>query len=200
MVDDAQTALHWFQAAVPETHIDIAAAICSGSKVALTLASREPAFTRLLLWSAETMGHLRATNTDQRKTRAMLAVYARKLLRPETWRKLLTGRVQHSMVRKALAEHETRSNNEARSEDQTLRALARKKADVMLIYGASDPDTALSLPAYKNWFLSNGFGVQTHTVPDANHSYYAIDWQSEVLDISQQWLHNVGKPEMETGK
>ncbi len=189
MADDAQYALKWLQGESPSSGPIILVAICSGCKVALTLASREPSIKHLLLLSAEAMGHLRAGDTNRRKSMAALVTYARKLLRPATWHKIITGRVQTDMVRKAVASHETRSQSEAVVEDKTLSQLAESSSlRALLIYGGSDPDTTRALPAYTKWFKKNNFTTEQHIIADANHSYYSIKWEQELLDVATNWM------------
>ena len=129
MTADARAAVAWLRAEAPQGGPLVLQAICSGCKVAINTASAETDVARLALWSAESMGSLRSGATGSRRLLATLRTYARKLLRPETWRKLLRGQVRAGMVSKALVPAEVRSPEEARagrfSSDRTIGEYAR---------------------------------------------------------------------------
>jgi len=192
MTDNAQVAIDELRRRLPPGAPVAVAAICSGCKVAVALAARNPDIDRLLLWSAESMGALRSSATGLRKTLGALATYARKLTRPETWRKLLSGRVQTGMVAKALVKHETRSPAEAAWEDGVLKVFRAYRRPILFVFGGSDPDAVGSSRAYKAYCRRNGIPHTLHTIPHAGHSYYGEDWTRELLDISFRFL--TGRP------
>ena len=163
-------------------------ALCSGCKVAITLAAGEPDVGRLVLWSAESMGGLRSGATGWRKTRAALGAYLRKLGRLETWKKILRREVKAGMVGKALTAHETRSPEEARREDATLRRFRGFAGRILFVYGGSDPDAPGSSKAYGDFCARNRLRADFRLIPDAGHSYYAADWQEELLAATISWL------------
>jgi exosortase A-associated hydrolase 2 len=162
--------------------------ICSGGKVAVSLAAREPRVKHLALWSAEALAPLRATTIARRKTLLALKQYAYKACRPATWRKLLTGRVNTALVRKAVLEHEQPDAREQRAEAATLKRLATYRGDVVLVYGGNDPETVASAQGYRTFFDKYGVPWQAHTIDGANHSFYARAWERAVIDLTWQWL------------
>jgi alpha/beta superfamily hydrolase len=188
MTTDAQAALAWLRAAAPDGGTLAIAAICSGCKVALSVAADEPDVARLALWSAESMGSLRAGATGRRKTRDALRAYGRKLLQRETWRKLLRGQVRARMVGRALVQPEVRSAAEARAEDATLGRLRSYRGSILFVYGGSDPDAAGSSAAYDGFCTRHNIAHIRHTVPHAGHSYYGLEWEAEVLRTTEKWL------------
>jgi len=188
MTADARAALAWLRAEVPAGGPMALLAICSGCKVAISAAVAEPDVVRLALWSAESMGSLRHTATGSRKRLAVLRAYARKLLRPETWRKLLRGQVRAGMVGKALVQAEVRSPAEARAEDETLLAFRQFRGDILFVFGGSDPDTPGSSQAYTRYCREHGIRHTCHIVPHAGHSYYGAEWEQEVLQVTKKWL------------
>lgn len=170
-------------------------AICSGCKVAITIATLSRRVRDMVLLSAEAMGSLRSKGTNSRKTASALLSYLRKLTRPETWKKILTGRVNTSMVGKALASHETRSADEAASEDRTLSAFRKFRGAITFVYGGSDPDAAPSSAAYRRFCGRHGITSAFHTVPHAGHSYYGLDWTEELLAVADKALKVDGEDE-----
>jgi hypothetical protein len=134
------------------------------------------------------MGSLRAAGTNRRKTGHALRAYARKLLRFETWRKLLRGQVRTDMVRKALVQHETRSAAEAAHEDVVLRSFRSYRGRMLFTFGGSDPDTPGSSAAYRSFCTRHGIAHNCHIVPHAGHSYYAAEWEREVLEATTGFI------------
>jgi alpha/beta superfamily hydrolase len=188
MTADAAAALDWLRTAAPAGGPLLLAAICSGCKVAIGVAAQTPDVARLVLWSPESMGSLRAAATGWRKRLAALRTYGRKLLRPETWRKLLRGQVRSGMVLSALAPSEVRSAEEARAEDRTLAAFRSFRGPILAVFGGSDPDAPGSAAAYERFCAAHGIPLTRHTVPHAGHSYYGRAWEDEVLRTTAAWL------------
>ena len=187
MTENAQTVLDALRNRLPPGAPVTVVAICSGCKVAVALAAANQDIAKLLLWSAESMGSLRSSTTGMRKTANALTTYARKLLRPETWKKILSGNVQTGMVTQALVKHETRSAEEAKREDAVLRLFRSFRSPILFVFGGSDPDSPGSSRAYADYCRSNKIPHSMHTVAHAGHSYYGEEWTRELLDISRDF-------------
>mgnify|MGYP003585850431 FL=1 len=194
MADNAQAALDALRSRLPAGAPVAVAAICSGCKVAVALTAKNPDVARLLLWSAESMGSLRSSATGLRKTLSALATYARKLTRPETWKKILSGKVQTGLVTQALVKHETRSAEEAVWEDAVLKKFRAYRGPVFFVFGGSDPDATGSSRAYAEYCRRNGIPHTLHTVAHAGHSYYGEAWTRELLALSARFLNATPQP------
>ena len=188
MTENAQTALDALRRRLPSGAPVTVVAICSGCKVAIALAAANQDIAKLLLWSAESMGSLRSATTGLRKTASALTTYARKLMRPETWRKILSGKVQTGMVTQALVKHETRSAEEAKREDTVLKRFRSFRSPILFVFGGTDPDASGSSRAYADYCRSNKIPHSMHTVAHAGHSYYSEEWTRELIDISQDFF------------
>ena len=188
MTEDAQTALDALRKRLPSGAPVTVVAICSGCKVAIALAAANQDIAKLVLWSAESMGSLRSSATGMRKTANALSTYARKLLRPETWKKILSGKVQTGIVTQALVKHETRSAEEAKREDTVLRLFRSFRSPILFVFGGSDPDASGSSRAYADYCRSNKIPHAMHTVAHAGHSYYGEAWTRELIDVSQKFV------------
>ncbi|MGI6496247.1 MAG: alpha/beta fold hydrolase [Kiritimatiellia bacterium] len=187
MTAEARAALRFLRERTGSVPVSVIA-LCSGCKVAISLAADEPSLPRLVLWSAESMGSLRSGSTGWRKTLAALRAYLRKLGRPETWKKILRRQVKAGMVGKALAAHETRSPEEARREDATLRRFRRFGGRLFFVYGGSDPDAPGSSKAYAAFCRKHRIPADRHLIPHAGHSYYGAEWKDELLGQTIAWL------------
>jgi alpha/beta superfamily hydrolase len=190
MAENAQAALNALRERLPDGAPIAVVAICSGCKVAVTLAAANRDIARLVLWSAESMGDLRSSATGLRKTLNMLATYARKLGRPETWKKVLSGKVQTGMVTKALVKQETRSAEEAVRENDVLKRFRAFRNPLLFVFGGSDPDAPGSRRAYARYCARNGIPHELHTIAHAGHSYYGEAWTRELFDVSLGFLEN----------
>ena len=188
MAENARAALDALRGRLPPDAPITVFAICSGCKVAVTLAADRPDIARLVLWSAESMGGLRSSATGLRKTLSTLATYARKLARPETWKKILGGKVQTGMVTKALVKHETRSAEEAVWEDGVLKRFRDFRTPVLFVFGGSDPDAPGSSGAYLRYCRKHGIPHTFHTIPHAGHSYYGEAWTQELFETSSRFV------------
>ena len=190
MAANAETALAYLKTQLPPNAPVTVLAICSGCKVAITLAASHPDLDRLILWSAESMGSLRSAATGMRKSAKALKTYLRKLFRPETWKKLLRGQVNTGMVTKALVKHETRSAAEAEQEDAVLKRFRGFRRPILFIFGGSDPDAAGSSQAYARYCTANAIPFTLHTIPHAGHSYYSESWTDELWRLTTLGLQN----------
>ena len=182
MADDAERAVEWLRSkGLLPCGLDVVA-ICSGCKVAITLATRVDV-RHLDLLSAEAMGSLRAKGTNAAKTASALRSYIRKLFRKETWRKIFRGEVRTDMVGKALAHHETRSAGEARAEDAVLSRFRSYRGTIAFVYGGSDPDAPGARAGYERFCRRHSISATFDVVPNAGHSYYALDWTDKVFAL-----------------
>ncbi|MFO7936082.1 MAG: alpha/beta hydrolase [Kiritimatiellia bacterium] len=188
MADDAEVALEKLKQLLPAHAPVYVAAICSGCKIAVALASRHPEIQKMLLLSAESMGSLRSAKTNSRKTRNALGTYLKKLTQLETWKKIATGRVQTKLVTKALVKYETRSDDEAKAEDRILEKFKQFSNPIHFVFGGSDPDAPGSMKAYKAYCEKYSIPYTMHIVPDAGHSYYSVKWTENVLDSGNKFL------------
>ena len=137
---------------------------------------------------------LRSAATGLRKTLQALATYARKLSRPETWKKILRGHVQTGMVTKALTRHETRSAAEAAAEDQTLKRFRSFRGPLLFVFGGSDPDAPGSSQAYARYCAAHRIPHEIHTIPHAGHSYYGEAWTRDLFALSERFLSPTPRP------
>ncbi len=188
MAENAQTALAALRERLPSGAPVAVIGICSGCKVAITLAANNPDLSKLLLWSPESMGALRSSTTGVRKTASALVTYARKLARPETWKKILSGNVQTDLVTKALVKQETRSAEEAAWEDGVLKRFRAFRNPVCCLFGGSDPDAPGSNRAYTRYCRTHRIQQASSTIPHAGHSFYSDAWTRELFDISLRFL------------
>jgi len=164
--------------------------ICSGAKVAIGAADASD-IAGLVLWSAERMGFLADAGIAARKSAHSFKSYLLKILRPESWKKLVTGTVNFRMVSRALLQAEVATPLEREEESAWLRkAQVAFRKPVLLVFGTGDPDAGPAAAAYQAFFTGTGCSTTLHTVSGANHSYYSLAWEADVIDTTHQWLRD----------
>lgn len=187
MIDDARAALNAAVSQCPGRKL-VLLAICSGCKVAIGTAARDSRVDGLALWSPEPMGPMRDPASKHRKSTGALRAYARKLLRWETWRKLITFRVNLRLVKKAVASGEVAGHDEIRDETEWLEQFRAFRGRVLLIHGTNDPETSTAKPGYVQLCTRAGIPHEVHEIAGANHSFYGLSWEREVMDLTERWM------------
>jgi acetyl esterase/lipase len=134
------------------------------------------------------MGPMREAAGGSGKTAHALRSYARKLLRIETWRKLVTLRVRLRMVGKAVAGREVANRDEIKDETLWLSRIRNHGGPALLIYGTNDPETRIAEAGYTALFRQAGIRHDVHDVNGANHSFYSLAWEQEVMDVTEKWI------------
>jgi pimeloyl-ACP methyl ester carboxylesterase len=194
MKDDVDVVLEWIKSTFPAHNI-LLAGLCSGCEVAFAAAAA-PQVKALMLWSAPVFAAGASQERTRRKRWHHLGEYARKMLRPSTYKKLLRGSVDVRGVTKVLSHQGGESKNIEsdlpgqlpRGWRQTILEQNKKLAmPVLLIFGSADPTATEALDWYENQFPSE-CEIDTKWIEGANHSYYGLAWEREVIEESEKWL------------
>lgn len=163
---------------------------CSGSEVAIGAGPLVDNCRALVLWSAPIVGASREA-TDKAKRRDVVGQYWSKLFRRETWSKLLAGRLQLGMIRKALVGGGKGAGEQGSESDKDIDWLERFTGfggDVLFVYGGSDPTARDALEHYENLTARAGRDWHSHLVDGANHAFYSAKWERELIDATLRWL------------
>lgn len=192
MIEDTKAAVD-FAATRHPGHPIVLLAICSGCKVAIGAAVADARVGGLALWSPEPMGPMRDKASKQRKSTSALRAYGRKLLRWETWRKLITFRVNVRLVKKAVSAQEVAGRGEIEDETRWLNHLRGYKGRMLCLHGTNDPETATAKAGYTALCSGSGILHEVHEIAGANHSFYGLDWEREVMEITETWMAASGK-------
>ncbi len=163
---------------------------CSGSEVAIGAGTLVPSCRALVLWSAPIVGADREAS-DRAKHRHVIAQYAAKLLRRETWTKLFSGRLQTAMIRRALLRGGKGAGEDGAAADAAIDWLAcfnRFTGDVLFIYGDKDPTAAEAVRHYEGLTGQLARPWHCHLVAGANHAFYSAQWEREVIGTTLEWL------------
>lgn len=166
--------------------------LCSGAEVALGASLSDARIDTLALWSAPVFSGAFTTSRQLRRSRDSARKYAQKLLYPDTWAKLLTGRLNFKMIARALGGG--RSNEDAAVKDKAPDTEGQMKefeafgGRLLFIYGGNDPETAPSRDFYRAFVERTAMSHQFHEVAGANHNYYSMAWKQELIETTLHWL------------
>ncbi len=170
-----------------------AVGLCSGCEIAVAAAARD--WAGIALWSAPIFAALPAASGQEKKRAANLGKYARKLLNPQTYLKIVRGQVDTAAVGKAMKGGGGAAGKNVESHQagqlppgfrkQSLAGWKNYRGPVLQIYGDADPiaDDA------RAWYLAHSARApQIETVAGANHSFYGLEWERQVFELTGSWL------------
>ena len=191
MRDDAHDVFRWVQ---KQNDAPIwALGLCSGCEIAVAAVEKQT--KGAILWSAPIFAALPEESGQKQKQSSNLKKYARKLLNPATYGKILRGQIDTKGVKTAMAggggaAHKNRESNEAGQlppgfRMQSLKSWKAFGGEIWQIYGGADPilDSARDFYANQSPRIS-----KFHVVEGANHSFYGLGWEREVFDVTAKWL------------
>ncbi|MGC9318102.1 MAG: alpha/beta fold hydrolase [Armatimonadota bacterium] len=189
MIQDAQAAVAMV---CEEVGVERAALIgdCSGSEVAIGVGPLDERIDSLVLWSAPIVAGDRAA-ADRAKRRSIYATYFAKLFRRETWSKLFAGRLQPRMILRALSSGGKGAGEEGAESDREIDwydRFMRFEGEALFIYGGNDPTAPSALEHYEELSRQAGRAFDSHVVEGANHAFYSLGWEDEVIEVSLGWL------------
>lgn len=175
---------------------------CSGSEVAIGAGVLDGRIDSLVLWSAPIVGGDRR-EAEAAKRRGIYGSYLRKLVRRETWAKLVGGRLQPGMILRVLRAGGRGAGEEGAASDREIdwrRRYVDFAGEVLHIYGGNDPTTHSALEHYRELARDAGREFHRYVVEGANHAFYSLGWENEVMDVSLQWLCERYRPVADHGR
>jgi dienelactone hydrolase len=187
MVEDAGAAVAFVRSACQPRRI-VLAGVCSGAKVAMGACRADGRVDALVLWSAEAMAGAAQAERKARRSASVLRTYARKLLQPATWAKILSFRVNTHLVGRALAGRAAAGSSEVREDQSILREFAGFRGHVLFVYGGADPEAAPAMRQFEAVARQAGMPHEFHVEPGADHSFYSLAARANVLAVTERWL------------
>ncbi len=189
MISDARVAVDWL---VENAGVRRVALVgdCSGAEVAIGTGVLREVVTDMVLWSAPMVGADRAA-ADKAKKAHIARQYLGKLFRRETYAKLLGGRLDLKMIRRALSTGGKGAGEQGSDDDAEidwLRRFVDFAGEVLFVYGGNDPTAPEAMRHYAALSRQAGREFHCHTVQGANHAFYSVQWENEVMDSTVGWL------------
>ena len=190
MIADVTAAARWLAGrGVTRIHL---VGLCSGGNVALGAAALIPQVGDVVCWSLLPFMEHKAKAARQGTPRgALLRQFVKKLLRAETWKKLLRGEANVRGAVQTLAkdkEGDTAERERKTSARDILAELAVFHGRLHLIYGGADPEAAGSRAFFEDWRRRRNLPGDTRLIPGAPHNFYTAHWTREVIEQTAAWL------------
>ena len=191
MIEDARAARRFLidEAGVGSTYW---LGICSGGNVALGAASLDKGADGLLLWSTPLFAPFKKASQEVRRRGIFLTGYAKKLFRRETWAKLIRGRIRFGLIAQILLGRRrdaTKGRNPKDSLRDVMTDLRGYRGRALFIYGSRDDESVGAPEFYERFCQEESIPATFHTIEGANHSYYSVAWQDEVIRLTLDWLN-----------
>jgi dienelactone hydrolase len=191
MISDARAAARALRAKTGVERIALVG-LCSGGEVALGAGALIPEVDSMVLWSVPQVAADRG-HADRAKRLSIFRAYAQKLFRRETWAKLFLGGLNFVMIGRALREGGKGAGEESAPEDRRIdfrHRFIEFGGEMLFIYGSNDPTAPDCIAHYEALSRKAGRRLNWHVVQGANHSFYSLAWEKEVLDRSLEWLED----------
>lgn len=166
--------------------------MCSGAKIAAAVAAdRSNAVDGVILWSPEPpedaekkAGGIRTV----RRRSDIWRAYRRKLMHPAVWRKAIAGRVNWSLVRRALWGRRGPEQVERQRDHDVYRAFGTYPGPRLLVFGNNDPSARDACDQHRRLAQASGAEYRQQGIDNADHNFYHAAWERAVIEISAEWL------------
>jgi dienelactone hydrolase len=166
--------------------------MCSGGNVALAASPLRDDVRAVVAWSTYPFQEQRTAAQDVKRTRHFAGVYLSKALRPETWKKLLTGRVNLRAIRRVLLGHhmaeEGSQRDQQRSRRDVLGALGAYKGRMLFVFGAKDPEAVDAERMFRAFCSQHGLSAAFASIQGANHNFQSLPWKNQAIELTGRWL------------
>ena len=190
MIEDARAARRLLLEQ-PEVRRTYWCGLCSGGNVALGAASLDKDVDGLILWSTPLFAPFKTGKQEVKRRGIFVADYARKLFRRETYAKLLRGQIRFGIISRILLGRRPAPSGTRNPKDSVrdiMRDLRGYRGRALFIYGSRDDEAVGAPEFYERYCREQGIPAAFHTIEGANHSYYSVAWQNEVIALTQAWL------------
>jgi pimeloyl-ACP methyl ester carboxylesterase len=163
--------------------------LCSGGNVALGLSSLEEFHGRALsvvALSTLPFQPARSEQFERRRRWRNFKHYAALAASPKTWARLARGEINLGRVKQNLAASEKPSLGERNLKDSRRdieRELLSWQGRALFVWGGGDEEAPLARAHFEKLHAAGmgaRNGVAFHSVPGANHNFYAQPWRQEV--------------------
>ncbi len=165
--------------------------MCSGGNVALGTAGFRGRVAAVATWSTYAFQEQQVAGSEGRRTSHFALEYLRKALRPDTWLKLVRGRINFGMVRRVLfggGAGEGPARDLRRSRRDVMGALSGYGGRAFFLFGGLDPEAAEAEGAFRSFCAQNDIRADFGVVEGANHNFYSLAWKQEAIDRTADWM------------
>ena len=195
MIDDAVAAAAFLKSETGVESVD-GVGLCSGANVALGAAAHEGVFGNVAALSVLPFQSHRSAMQGLRRTGGMFRKVFAKALNPATWWRLVTGRVRVFRVFKTLFGGEGGKVKTASGETRNLKdssrdlmgALAKYRGGLLFVWGGADAEGMGAKGHFETFARANSLDARFEVIDGANHNYYSLAWEREVIELATGFL------------
>lgn len=203
MLEDLDAVIRYVQEQLNRPQI-ILAGICSGARLALYCARNgKYPLLHVIAMSSPVLRQQEVSSTlAAGQSESAVRTYLQKALRKETWLKLAGGDVHFMAVwknifrpvasllllsirKRGTHKIQKRPAHVKTSDAQLFGSL---RGRLLLIHGEKDPETKPALAQIHEMLQRHCVSSDTHIVKEANHSFYSLAWEKEILQKITGWL------------
>ena len=176
--------------------------ICSGTRTALYyIKNKECRVDGLIGLSSPPLTNTSDISATTKRTKSVFEDYLQKARVAENWRRLLKGETNTPMISKivrgnlkniwcAFCSKLLRQPFKAKIKGNSNKnaPFSNFTGGVLLIHGEKDPDTLIALNQISKMLLTHNITYQERIIKGANHSFYSIKWENEIVELVKNWL------------
>jgi len=183
----------------PAGKLLVLAGLCSGGNVALGAITpirnpQSPIPNAVISLSALPFQPARSETFERRRRWRNIRQYAAKALSPRTWARLAKGEVNLDRVRKNVTASEKPASGERNLKDSARdieKELLHWNGPALFVWGGGDDEAPPSRAHFEKLHAA-GMGARArtvfHTIPGANHNFYARAWREELAGLILEFL------------
>jgi pimeloyl-ACP methyl ester carboxylesterase len=141
----------------------------------------------------------RSKQFEQRRRWKNLKNYASKALSPGTWARLLKGEINLERIKKNVTASEKPAAGDRNLKDSARdieKELLEWRGPALFVWGGGDEEAPLARAHFEKLHAA-GMGSREctafHTIPGANHNFYAQAWREELGKLVSDFLATVSK-------
>ena len=202
MVSDLDTVIQSVNKAYKPTHV-ILLGICSGARTALYyIKNGKGAVHSLIELSCPLLWQANEVSAATSRTKSVMNDYAQKALHLDNWKRLFAGEVNSKMIGRIIRNNifnywqtvkksmNRRNYRMVHHEKSDERYFNNFHGDVLLIHGEKDPESVTATKQIKSLLQKHQIGFEEQTIKNANHSFYSLQWEKEIMDSVYNWIKN----------
>ncbi|MGV8094280.1 MAG: alpha/beta hydrolase [Mangrovibacterium sp.] len=202
MLSDLDTVIQSVNSIYKPTRI-ILVGICSGARTALSyIKNGKQTVHSLIELSSPLLWQTNEVSTATSRTKGMITDYTRKAMNLDNWKRLFTGEVNYKMIGRIIKnnlagqwlaiKNSLRRKKERDGHNQTLnnKPFHNFKGEVLLIHGEKDPEAGTAMKQIKSLLQKHQIGYHDLMIKNANHSFYSLKWEKEIMDTVYNWMKN----------
>ncbi len=172
--------------------------ICSGAKLGLYYAMKgTKPIEHAIELSTPPLRSDEKLKVELYRSRSLITEYCRKVTRKETWLKLTKGEIRFKLITKIIFDPVLKSvkligkggNKPVQKNTKRVDDVFKNfKGSILAIHGEKDPENEVSMEQVRRLADKYSISFSGHTVKNANHSFYSLEWKDEIFHVIKDWL------------